>query len=59
MYRDEADGILDEGYIVRNGSEDGAQNFLVNTVRHKKMQERQKMREKRNKNAKCKARKPE
>ena len=37
MYRDEADGILDEGYIVRNGSEDGAQNFLVNTVRHKKM----------------------
>ena len=37
MYRDEDDGILDEGYIVKEGSEDEAQNFLVNTVKCKKI----------------------
>ena len=37
MYRDEDDGILDEGYIVKEGSEDEARSFLVNTVKHQKI----------------------
>ena len=37
MYRDEEDGILDEGYYIKNGESDEAQSYFVNTVRHQKM----------------------
>ena len=37
MYRDEEDGILDEGYYIKNGEADEVQSYFVNTVRHQKM----------------------